>query len=277
MCKLIRNALTVVAILLTVIAVLLRGLWYPGVTGEQKAEILLSDEKFPSRALFAIALVDDSTLAAMARKSSNFEQLSLTGQAMVTRIAMCQSGSQFVEFAKTLSSARDERVRQIGRVALTHRGIPSPMTTQNSETLAKFFLRSANGDIEQQNVINYLLATNPTAIDVVTRGRIEERLRADQMSPDLAAAILLSSGFLYEESSQKLMAELLSKPTSRYRVATFWALHFSIRSNDAIIKQLFLPAIADKPTGQEMLLTSEMNRAGRGISFPTAYSEYLCK
>src|SRR5882672_8449393 len=96
-----RSAFLVVGLLIVVFLGLLRGYWYPGITGRQKAEILLTDDKYPNRALRGISLLDDSTLSALALTSENFKKLSLSGRAMVTRIAVCESGQRFVSFAKS--------------------------------------------------------------------------------------------------------------------------------------------------------------------------------
>ena len=273
----IRNTLAIIGILLAALLVLTRGLWYPGVTGEQKAEILLADDKFPGRALFAIGVLDDSTLSALARKSADFKKLSLSGRAMVTRIAMCEHGPRFVSFAKSLLNSTDESVQQIGKVALTHRGIATTFPDANKNALALITHQTVIGDFEQLQVAMYLLATPPQATDTNTQQRIEELIRSGQPKPELAEAILLSNGLFSKSKSTTLAVDLVSDVTSRYRVPAYWALHFLDHLKAVSVAQDLLSTQVTNESPKNALLRVEIHRAGTRVEFPTAYSEYLCR
>lgn len=278
--RMFRAAQTTIAILgllLVVLSVLLRGFWYPGITGDQKAEILLFDDKFPSRALFGIGFLSDSTLLALASKSANYKSLSPTGRAMITRIALCESGARFVTFAESLLSSPDESVRNIGRISITHRGLATTSSIPDKNVFALLVQNAATGDAEQLQIAREILASSPQVVDAKTKIRIEELIKLGGMRSELAEAILLSSGLFSRPDSTTLLADLISATTSPYRISAFWALHFSDHLKAVAVAETFISAQPENRATKVTLLGIDIQRSGTKVGFPTAYSEYLCK
>lgn len=270
------SILVILGLLLAAFLTLLQGLWYPGITGGQKADILLSDEKYPSRALLGIGLLDESTLSALKQKSADFRSLSSAGRAMVTHIAVCESGQRFVSFARDLSNSTDDSIRQIGRLALAHRGLTSTVSITGRDSLTLFAQKKEFGDLEQLQVARDVLANPPQRLDSQTQIQVEEMIRTRQLRPELAAAALLSMGVFSQSRSTTLLTELVAAPQSPYRIPAFWALHFSNHLEAVSAAQKFLSTQSEYDSNST-LLRVEIQRAGKNVQYPTAYSEYLCR
>ncbi len=274
--SMIRLVAAAICLLLIVVSVLFRGFWYPGITGSQKADILLFDNEYPSRAFIGIGLMPESTLAALAQKSGQFKILTSTGRAMVTRIAVCERSQQFAEFAEELSKSADESIKQVGRIGLVHRGLTSVAPGVHEEVLISISKLKLMGDFDQLEFASKLLAMPPTVLDSNIQSQLEELVLERRLRVELADAILLSPWIFSHDRWIRLLDEVVTSRVSPYRIAAFWAVHFEDHAKAVSLANGFLSTQPSKDPNRA-LLEIEIKRTKGNAVFPTAYSEYLCK
>lgn len=260
------------------VAIILRGYWYPGVTGSEKASILLNDNFYPGRALIGINYVADGTFEAFEEKSRDFEDISPVGRAMLLRMVVCSTGEKFTTFSKRLSIHRRAEIKQIGRVPLLHRGAGNDLSSSSNPSWSNFEIKPVGlpfGEMREKNALD-ILAGKFYLRDAEWSSATSSLVNTSDSTSETIEAIILMSGGKLTTPNYQLLEDLILSPTSRYRVAGFWAFNFLDTKRAQLTAKQFISSLS-AGDGRRISMELEMKRAGSEVKFSSPYKEYLCK
>jgi hypothetical protein len=120
--KAIKVTITTVAGLLAILAFLNSWLWYPGITPNQTAQILIKDDKFGGRALGMASFWGDAIFPALRDISNNYSNLNGRNTELLMMVFAQHPSEKSFESASELYQREDANAKAIGAAGLAAQG-----------------------------------------------------------------------------------------------------------------------------------------------------------